>query len=416
MANVWRSRFVVAMLGIGLTVLLFGGVVVLAGDSSPVRPRPGLWADLTDSPATIGVGEPKFRVTLTPLDGRLSNNTWPLSTLDHWLDKRIPLDVREQFIEAVPGEGFVLAANSRHALRLGIGSFALDFGLRTSGTAGLGRDVLTLGLLGNELNREYLLAGTGMDVFAFGDAAAVYSFAFHPSLRVGLRYHHLFSGTYVDVSVAGDGQFIYTEDETGTEATVDVHYVHAGLNGPGGSGAAWDVGADVALHEKLAVGVALLDMGGLHWSEAVQGTCTWSVAFGQFGEEPEAENQGCSETTLGEWTRRLPGRWQVAVGWQPVPAWHFGAAYTGRLSAADDAIGCRECAGLEGTVVWQGLKFLQLGLAGVFDGDGAPVISGAGALRLGPLQLRARLHDVPGLFGAGTAKAVGFGFDMGIVF
>lgn len=405
-APVFRLAF-----GIIATVCVCVATLPIATHSAPVRPRPDLFTTPWDSPATIGIGQPKYRIALTPVEAVFHHNTWPLLTVDQWLDKDIPVNVRRQFIDDIPPGGFMTGTTSEHSLDVGIGGFEVHVALRTVASATVAPDVFEVLLLGNELNRTYSLTDSNIRALAFADASVAYALPLGPSVRIGARYHQIIGAVYAEAFAVGDGQLVYTDDEAGVEGELALHYIHTGPQWAGGRGSALDVGVDIRLSDNVAVGAAVMDIGQIRWPSVTRGTCTWVQAT--------EGNVGCTEATVSGFVRPLPQRWQVAVGWQLFRTLHLGASYTrfvSDVSGDGAAFVCSTCNRFETTLVWTGVKILHLGVGAAYS-DSQPVgVAGAVALQLGPMRARARVTDLQTLFGRGDAAAISFGFDVGFAF
>lgn len=401
---------------VGMTLL--AALVVASLGASAASVAPGLkGGPVSDgNPAAIGVQMPTVRLTLTPLDLSFGNNTWPLAQLDSHLDKYLPVEVRRQFIQDIPDGIFRLTGRAAAGLQLGIGPFSAAVGVRAVTGGAMADDVLTLLLLGNELDVPYSLAGTAAEAAFLGDASAGLSVSVGDALRVGVRYHQLYGLAYGRVTA--DGEFVVSSVDPSLHGYGSIAYAYTsiqpGAAHPAGDGWAVDVGVAYQVRPDLAVGAALLDWGEVRWDAVTSRVC--QVTPGVYGPDASWEDMvDCGPEATQAYTWQLPGRYEVSVGWQATDKLHVGAAYghSVRVVAAPSAVHGGD---FRVGVTWDVFRFLQLNAsATVSSGDGVAVAAGA-ALRLGPVLTSVRASNVQALFGHGQGKSMVFGVDMGIVF
>lgn len=385
-----------------------------------------VWYGGLDNPASGG--KSPFELVLPSFEVSFGNNTWPLSELDYYLDKELPLSVRQKFVADIPGS-FRLEGGGAMGMELGIGGFSASVGVRGAASGGVAKDVAELVFLGNELNRAYSLSGTSFGTALVADASVGWAMSVAPGWRAGIRWHQLTGLAYAEALVEGSGKLVYEEDNVSAEGDVAIEYVYAYPDGDGGitgagSGSAFDLGATWEARPGLTVGFAVLDIGQLQWASATRGRCEVDPAAGSGGSGGGSGSGGsggggddvfqCTET-VGAVVWQLPVRYEASVGWQATDKIHVAGAYTGaRAGGAFTGVGLAEVTGLRGTVTWDVFKFLQLN-ATAYLTDGFSISTG-GALKLGPVRMRARLNNVQALFGQGGGRSVGFGADFGIAF
>lgn len=412
-----RMFAVVGVFVLALALLAAGAAPSFAASS---------WYGSLDNPAASG--KTKFELVLPSFQASFGNNTWPLSKLDYYLDKELPLSVRQEFVADIPGS-FRLDGGGVTGLELGIGGFSASVGLRGAAAGGVAKDVVELLFLGNELNRSYSLSGTSFGTALVADASVGWAMSVAPGWRAGIRWHHLTGLAYAEALVEGSGKLVYEENKVGAEGDVAIEYAYAyaedGGGAGAGSGSAFDLGAAWEARPGLTVGFSVLDIGQLQWASATRGRCevnTGATGSGGTGAGSGGSGAGgsgddpfqCTDT-VGPVVWQLPVRYEASVGWQATNKIHVAGVYTAvGAGGAFAGTGIAAANGLRGTVTWDVFKFLQLN-ATAYLTDGFSLSTG-GALKLGPVRLRARLNNVQALFGQGGGRSVGFGADFGIAF
>lgn len=395
-----------------LTVVLFFPQLTSA-TASEVRVGPGLFKQEGSNPAGIGVGESSFRFTFLPVDLLARNNTWPLQTFRRYAEQEVPESARDDFLEALPGDGFQLDVSSWSTVDLGVGSFAANLGLRTLSTATIAQDFLELFLTGVETNRPYTFDGTQIGAVAYGDASFGLSVGLGP-LRIGGRYHRLMGAHYSHASLTGGGKISDIPGEEGWNGNLRLEVDRTEGEGVHGEGAAYDVGVIANLTDRLAIGMAVMDIGEIVWnvtSEVYEGTV-----------DPDAEADESPDFSLigsavGEQlTWQLPRRYEASLGYQLTQSLHLGVAYIHTTHDSQAGYVQDEESRVQGMLSWSGLGIVPLGIGAAYTEIDGLTLSGEAGLRLGPVRTRARLTNVQLLLGDSPAKGLGFTFDMGIAF
>lgn len=407
-------------LSLGMLVLVVAVAMSSLGAAASTVPGPRTLSDEPGNPAAIGLGEPTFRLRMTPVDVSFGNNTWPLADIDPYLDDYIPRDVRERFIADMPDGGFRLTGEGAVGMQLGIGSFSASAGVRGLASGGVAKDLMELVLLGNERGREYSLHGTDLGVAVFGDTAVGVSLPVG-NVRLGARYHQLLGLAYMYIT--GDGKLYIPYDPQDVRGDFSLEYGFSDFEtdrlAVQGEGSAFDVGVAWQVTPGVSVGAAVFDIGQLQWDNVMSQSCKVAADAGAFDPDADLNELGdCSDETIGSKVWQLPRRYEASVGWQMTQTIHLGAAYTLTVRPVDGgfvAAGATEGA-LRAAVTWDVFRFLQLNaMATMSEADGLVITTGA-AFRLGPLQTRARIGNVQALFGEGSGKSVHAGLDFGIVF
>lgn len=400
-----RRFFVVTLV---LSIFLIA-VSLPIGAASQVRVGASLFQRVDSNPAIIGVDEPTFRIELLPVDLRFANNTWPLAKFDQYLDKELTEDVKRDLLESIPESGLGLDWNSWTAADLGVSGVSTRLAVRTIGTANLAPDLVELALVGNELDREYVVDGSMAGGVAFGDASVGFSLGLGNSLRIGARYHRLMGGAYFDAVATGSGTVVYAGDEPGLEGDMKVKVLRAYGEGVHGEGTAYDVGLTLQPTANFAIGVAVFDIGQIEWRDVLEETYELKL-----GPELEYEFVSSGESTTIVWT--LPRTYQVALGYRLTPTLHLGAAYSRTVHETEEGVVYAPNDRMEAMLSWKGLGFLPIGVGMAYDQEEGFSLAGEAGLRLGPLQARVRMSDVQAVFGDGEGKDLGLMVDLGILF
>lgn len=382
--------------------------------AAPVRVGAGMFTQPGANPVNSGLGEPTFRITFMPIDLTVANNTWPLSRIDYYLDKKLDDEAKQAFVAAIPEHGFQLDLGSWTSAGLSVGTINTALSVRTLGTANLSKDLVDLVLNGNELDRDYVLDGSTLGAVAFGDASAGLAFNLSPSIRVGARYHHLAGIGYVHAAASGHGRASY-ESAPGFEGNMELGYDSIYGQGVHGEGSAYDVGVTIQPTQNLAFGFAVMDFGQIEWRnvnrERYQGSLN-SESDPDQGPQWDLTDQEVVEALVWE----LPRRYEISMGYQLASSLHFGAAFTRTVHEPTHGFTYTTPDRVEGMLSWNGFGIMPIGVGASYAQDDGISFAGEAALRLGPLRTRLRLTDVQSLFGEGQGQDLGVRFDLGIVF
>jgi len=391
--------------------LLAALLAVAPALASAVRVGPEIFSTPGENPVNIGVGQPTFRFAFLPGDVDIANNAWSIFEIGKYLNEHLTEEVKEKLVQQIPSGGLDMRWHSWSSVGLGFAGFSTDASIRTLGDGRLAKDLADLVLNGNDPNRHYTVDGTEVGAAAFGDVSVGFAFNIGPSFRVGGRYHRLMGIGYLEAEAEGSGILHYTDEKTGFEGemALDARYIWG--SGLHGDGTAFDLGVAWHPNENLALSFAVMDLGHITWHD---------VYSERYEGKLDADGGPALELVEKEvisglkWT--LPRRFEVSLGYRVSPTLHLGGSYTRTVHGTGEGFTYREPDRIEAALHWSGLAFLSVGVGVSYVPGEAVSLTGEAGLRLGPVRTRLRLEKIEAVFGGQDDKAVGFTFDLGIVF
>lgn len=233
------------------------------------------------NPANLGMdGNGGLNIKLFYIGAMAGNNSFDLSDYKRINGAFLDEGDKKTLLEDIPSSGFK-ASSDLNALLLGlsVGRAALTVDMRSAESLHLPKDMFSLALFGNELNRTYSLGMTDMgDVWTVAATTLSYGqpikTGVFKKMAVGIGIKHLMGINYVkaggsmDMTTTGSGftNSGVIEILTAGESAYDTRRLN--MNG---SGFAADIGLTCQMNDHWSFGAALMNLSnGITWKNDIK--------------------------------------------------------------------------------------------------------------------------------------------------
>lgn len=366
------------------------------------------------NPAGIGQGHRFLRLFAGSGVG-LGNNILPPADI---IEQIQGAETDDDFLDILPSEGVRVWLDSANHVELGIGPIEIRTGVSLVGAMQVRPDILELGIEEPEPGRTYEGDGTEAEWAGFANLSAGGSLGLPAvarglgwnDLRIGGRVHALSGLGYGRAEIHGDVE-IHSGSVAGQlvgelwDRQTETDLWHAG------QGYAVDVGILGRLNERLTLGVAVVNIGQLTWSD---------VRYQRFesdfdvtgGGDPELEwNQVADEQVDVVW--HLPRRVEGSLGYRASDTIHLGAGLVQTTYFDHDGRSADARTDLHASIVWRGIPLLPIAAGVNYSGVSGWSFSTGAALDLGPLHVVAQVDNLPL---PKTGRELGASFGLGLSF
>jgi hypothetical protein len=303
--------------------------------------------------------------------------------------------------------GFLTGVEGRAGPKLIAGPVGGFADLRAEGLAVISSDVAEILLSGNEIGKEYELAGTNGAGGLYADGGVNISLASPKDLiedwqdvddlYVGFTYHQL-AGVIARAQGNGKMKVDYSDDEDGPAFTSEGGNFRVEYNNPEealASGSAVDLGAYANLGDKYGIGVSAMNIGALSSSARGNYFRKYEAEYDNSGNitgMSEGEEQPLNESL--EWqlpaTYRLGGKMEVTDSIVIMSDYSYTKYYGYETNYEEHKIAAAT------EITW--LNFLPLRTGLNYSTQQGVNWAGGLGLHLGPLKVDAGVSDLLGAF------------------